>query len=757
LLLFHEEGGIAMKSALMSIFLLAFVATGAWAAATCLPIINNNVTVDGLVVGADVGHVPVNVPPGCAAAPDQGWGGVLGQDVPLVKGTPGKKKSTMFLAAHKGGGASIDKINLAFHIESAPDLTASDQLTVYFQVDGSKGDWDPANDFALVFDAIGPAATPNNDMCTDPNQMRYFKRDAGNTNWVAQGTIPAAIQRKISYRYNQADPDFQLWELEIGIDLSNAGLNVNIAQGGQVGIGAKLYLFEVGASATTAYHYPVGLTPVPDSGIDYLPNQGGVTTATLDKVTVGNCTFDVVISSISGQNDQGHDGQFTVLDPNSTADFNQTTGAVIPARQNHFKATVTFVNPANIVENVAVPDSGNAQLHIKPWNGGFTGDFTIQNHPESFTQTGVPDTISVDWPNNKTDWNNWIANGGSQNVNVGHACFFVDLSGFAVDLPNGNEMQENLTYVSASTIKESFLIAAPKEARPAKDEDKDKDADYDDGIEYILRAHWDNLPHKFLTGKSPFKYRITNDDALRLKDLGKGYYSLRLKPGEQKHVLVDITGGEMPHPNVQYKLSAKAGGQLLLPSSGAPPLAIPVKAGSTVSILTRGLATIGDHVATDANGYQLREEFKPRAVAEKFLLPGGFYRPEDHIGAVIGSCDKFHTAFVIGTASTFAVPEHCDTLLLAINDIAQRYDDNKGEFEVNVVAGDPVFLPARLPTRGSAAIPQFGIPAQMQPGNILPQLVFDVGQRFKKRHFNRLIPTGYVAYAIYASHPEKSE
>jgi hypothetical protein len=45
----------------------------------------------------------------------------------------------------------------------------------------------------------------------------------------------------------------------------------------------------------------------------------------------------------------------------------------------------------------------------------------------------------------------------------------------------------------------------------------------------------------------------------------------------------------------------------------------------------------------------------------------------------------------------------------------------------------------------------------MQPGNILPQLVFDVGQRFKKRHFNRLIPTGYVAYAIYASHPEKSE
>jgi hypothetical protein len=644
----------------------------------------------------------------------------------------------------------MDTIYLAVHVEKAPDFTTNDKLTIYFAADPTQANWDVTKDFALVFDGIGPGAgTPSNDGCTDPGgQASLYKRDAGNTTWVQQGTAPATIKRKTSYAYDPVnDPQFPLWELEIGIDVSS----LNIVNGAQIGLGAKLYLYEAGIQATTAYHYPGvatdghDLTPTPDNGLDFNPNLGGVTPGTLDKVTVGNCTFDVVITSIMGSDDQGNPGQFTVLQPNSPTDFDQITGAA--KRQNQFTATVTFVNPAKLgdTSTVAVANSGNVALFILPFNAtmGFTDHILMTNVTDSFIQLGQPITTSIKWPMNKSQWRTTL------NA-ADHACFDVKLSGFTVDLPSGNEMLQNLAYVSASTIRTSFLVAAPKEITGIAEGERDPDG----RIEYILHVHWDNLAPKFLKGGKPFKYRITNASAHGLKDLGKGYYSMRLKPGEEKRVMLEIIGGVMPHPPVQYKLSAKAGGELLQPASGEPPLEIPVKPGSIVSILARGLITTQKHPPSDANGYREREPAnEPESARAQYLLRPGFYRPGDHVGAVIASCDKFRTGFVVGNNSTFAVPAKCEKLFLAVNYLAGLYDGNKGDFEVNVVVGDPVFLPARLPATGSVANEEFGVPAQMQPGSMLPQLIVDVGQRFKKPKFHRLVPTGYVAYAIYASHP----
>jgi hypothetical protein len=777
-----------MKTTVMSGVLLASLATAAWAANTCLPIVNNDVTVDGIVAGGDIGGA-VTVPPTCPTnKADTGWAGAVGQDFPLVNGIAGSKKPTMFLAAHQGGGPNLDKIYLAVHVESAPDFTTNDQLTIYFQKDATKPDWDAANDFALVFGGIGPSAgTPSDAACSNPGgQIRYYKRDNGNATWQPQATVPAAITAKTSYNYVLGSANFPLWELEIGIDVSNAGLNLSLAKGQQVGLGAKLYLFEGLVEGTTAYHYPMSLTPNPDSGDDFLPNQGGVTPSTLQKITVGACTFDVVISSIQGSDAKGNPNKFTQLDPNSAADFNQTTGQAL--KQNQFQANVMIVNPDNIADTspINIPDTGNVLFHIKPWNGGFVGDFQMAIQQEEFKQLGQSIPISVKWPRNKSDWQ---ATGGLLNTdpNTTHACFFVDLGGFTVDLPNGNEMMQNLTYVASSTIKSSFLIAAPCEEHGIPG----VQLDGDDWIDYILRVHWDNLAPKFLTGDHPFKYQITNAHTIGLRALGKDYYSLRLRQGRKKQVKLEITGGAMPHPNVQYKLSAQAGGQLLQPASGVPPLQIPVKPGALVSILLRGQIALAKHPPTDANGYQDTEQ-----AGQPFLLggtgqvqppppppatpapapgpnilriargtsdaaPRAIYRPEDHIGAVIASCDNFKTSFVVGTDSTFAVPEGCNTLLLGVNDIAGHYEANSGELEVNVVVGDPISLPTRLAARGSVAHPELGVPAQLQPGSILPQLVVDVSQRFrmgqgyKKSHRYQLIPTGYVAYAVYATHPEK--
>jgi hypothetical protein len=733
-----------MKTTLTSAALLAFVSTAAWAV-TCLPIVNNDINVDGIVVAGTGGAVPA----GCSAGgPDAAWGGVLGQEFKLAPGDPSTKKASLFMSAREAGG-KISKIYFGVHVESAPDFTTNDKFTLYFQADGTKGDWDVANDFVLAFDGVGAnAATPlNQDGCSSPlNQPLYYKRDAGNTTWVPQASFPAGITFKASFDYETAhDPEHEIWELEIGIDLSALNPALNIVKGAKVGIGGKLYLFETEVASTTPFYFPQTVAPS-DPFLDFHANQGGVTPATLEKVGVGDCSFDVVIVSIQGSNDLGNAGTFTVLDPNSATDFNQATGAVIASRRSNFTATVKFVNPASLTDTnpVAVANSGKVDFRLRPYNAG-SGSFTADIHlaqppaPVSFNQLGESKQIPIKWPAKKSDWN------GQLNV-TDHACFMVDLMGFAVDDPNtGNHMQQNLAYVTTSTIKKSFLIAAPREVRA---ELKGPDG----RIEYILRSHWDNLDPKFLAGSRPFRFRISNARALGLKSLGKGYYSMRLKPGEEKRVLLEITGGVMPHPVKQYKLTAKAGGQLLQPPSGDPPLEIPTKPGSAISIVTNGLITLARHAPNDANGYGDREQ-----VERHFLLRRGFYRPEDYIGAVVASCDKFNTSFVVGTDSTFIVPERCDTLFLAVNNIAGQYDDGKGGFELSVMAGEPVALPTRLGARGSAANPKFGIPAQMQAGSILPQLVFDVGQRTAKpkQKIYRLIPTGYVAYAVYDSHPDR--
>jgi hypothetical protein len=264
--------------------------------------------------------------------------------------------------------------------------------------------------------------------------------------------------------------------------------------------------------------------------------------------------------------------------------------------------------------------------------------------------------------------------------------------------------------------------------------------------------------------------RFTNASAIGLHPLGNGYFAMRLKPGEEKEVKLEITGGEMPNPSKQYKLSAKAGGTLLQPSSGDPPLEIPVKEGSMVSIVALGLISVNLNnpppppdgpgaaprpasaqteppVQNDPNGYTDR-----RQIEQHFLLHRGIYHPEERIGAVIASFDNFRTSFVVGADSTFVIPKNRKVLSLAVNSVAGKYGAATGEFEVNVVAGEALTLPTRLTARGSAANPRFGAPALMQPGANLPQFVVDVGLRDHKR----LIPRGYVAYAVYASHDEKA-
>ena len=321
-----------MKRLLACALLLACASSAAWAA-TRIPMVNNNIAVDG-IVSAGTGGVP---PPGCpAGGPDAAWGGVLGQEFKLAPGgVPTSQKVNLFVAGREAAG-KVQKLNIGVHVEGAPDFSTNDKLTLFFQADGNRSDWDAANDFALVFDGVGSAAaTPlNQDGCANPaGPALFYKRNAGNTAWEPQATFPAGITFKAAFDYETAhDAELNIWELEIEIDLSVLNPGLTLVRDSQIGLGGKLYLFEAGVAATTAYYFPQTVAPS-DQFFNPNPNQGGVTPATLEKATVGACSFDVIITSHQGSDAQGNPGQFTQLNPNSPTDFDQATGAARLGRQ----------------------------------------------------------------------------------------------------------------------------------------------------------------------------------------------------------------------------------------------------------------------------------------------------------------------------------------------------------------------------------------------------------------------------------------
>jgi hypothetical protein len=429
-----------MKTAL-SAMLVASVTTAAWAS-TCLPIINHDVTVDGIMVGAAIaggGHVPPSCPTNKA---DIGWAGVPTPSMHTAATTPKSKKANFFMAAREAGG-KISKLYFGVHVEGAPDFTIRDKITLYFQADGNKADWDVANDFALAFDGIGAAAaTPlNRDGCSSPaNQLRYYKRDPGNTTWMLQASVPAGITAKTSFDYETVhDPETEIWELEIGIDLSVLNPALNIVRGGKVGIGGKLYLFEASVEATTAFYFPETVAPN-DPFLDVNPNQGGVSARTLEKATVGGCAFDVVISRINVTSALGNPATFTVLFEDRPTDFEPGTGNTRPDRQSQFTAIVTFVNSAdaNDTSPVAVANSGNVTFSILLREGGGMLLIPIATIGASFNQLKQSITTTFKWPMNRAQYREVPF------FCCGEAHLVVDLTEFTVDFPGNNKADQQL-------------------------------------------------------------------------------------------------------------------------------------------------------------------------------------------------------------------------------------------------------------------------------------------------------------------------
>lgn len=741
-----EEARVEIKMFPFLCVLILFVVSAAPAfGQTCVPVIGNPVNVNGIIAGAGT------VPGSCTV--DPGWAGSIGRNF-VPYGVPGGPKvAKMFFAGYRAGAAAnLDTVYLGVHFEGDPDLQAQDRIVFYFDANGNNT-WD-SPDFALLYE-IGSLTPPSTEECNkSAGTGQLFRYIDGQ--WVSQGAIPAGITTKVSWDYDPiSDPETGIWELELGINVSVMGLNAP-ANGNGFKVGAKMYVYEAGVSGWSMWHFPAANLTTSDDPLLFDPQEGGVTPDKLAQVAIGTCGYEIAFepdatTGVTATSNNGEVSKFTRLDVNSSADFNQTTGNAI--RKNHFEGRIKFFDPADPINNspVAAPNTGHLKYWIKPYNAGFLGEYLMKDQVVSFTHLNETYALSFDWPQTKAQY----APAQSDLNNSDHTCLKVQIDGFTIDTDTSNNLvNRNLVYTSLSTVRDSFVIGTVDKGEPPAGMKE---------FEYIFHASWSNVPTKAIDmknvigntkpAKGKWNYKFINARQIGLRDLGKGYFSVMLKPGQTKRVKIAITGGEMPVKTMQLKLSPRAGGMMAVRKpSGEASLKLDVKPGSIVTIIANGTITMGSNLkqTVGPNGFSDKERMK-----QDFLLHSHYYKPWENIGALIASVDEFKTAFVIGSDKTFVMPEGSDKLLLAVNDLVGEFDNNDGKgFEINVAISEPEHLPTKLVAQAN---PKLGVPAQVRAGSNLPELDIEVFNAVPlKRTRQRLLkPTGYVAYAVYASHLEQ--
>jgi hypothetical protein len=702
------------------------------AVALCIAVVNTAITTNGIVVSPPVVHPPAT----CQG--DAGWAGVVGQPFSPPDGVAlgdAVKQPRIFLAAF---GTPATKFYVGVHVPFDPQVDRNDRLTLYF--DANNDNKLGLGDFALLYE-VGPT-TPivaGQDCNQTPGQVQIYHHNG--TNWGAPSLITPADGVTSMFSYDDdrptSDPEKYIWELEIELDAATLGL----APAG-FKIGAKLYPNEAEGSAGLGqtWMWPEHLTDVGDPSF-YYPDDGNVTVAKLRQLELTACA-DLTIDDISATSPEGPENNNKFRRP-LPGDWH---GGVLPANlRNQFSASVRFFNPSDPtdVSPVPVANTGNVVFTIRPWGGGnFLGAQIMNTTTLSFTHLSqVLHVPTFGWPVNYTaDYQPIEA---LMNAS-GHSCLKVELAGFPVNIdPAGDTKFRNLTYTTMSTRTDTFLVTTrTPELREARGE-----------IEIILRAKWMNLPDNFASG---WKYSVVNAAALGMTDLGNGYYRFVMAPGQERQVILQMSGGDMPVKPQQLTLDPKAGGTVLNPSDGLPPLTVPVKQGQVVSVVAQGqIRVLTDSLFNGANGRSDRERSKLR-----FLLGSRIYSGFDHIGAVIGSFDGFKSGFVVGADRSFVVPPGATQLSLAVNDAADEYANNRdGAFTLYLFITDPRGLPTEYT---APANPALGQPALLAPATSIPQLNVDLFRAVPLQpHASQpppppdarwLQPLSYVAYAVYQTH-----
>lgn len=772
------------------LFLVLMVQGSQGFSQTCIDEVKTPVTLDGIIKGAK--FQGIGVPP-IPCLNDPGWSGVAARQLLDDQGNAASNR-TIFIAGYDANNDNtLDKIYMGLHVEDDKSLNNLDTLLVYLDVDGN-GAWGDG-DKAFLFNLVqANLSTADSEFCdaNDPNKkgdVRYFLYSGGV--WTEpQSGLPANwIEHQIAWDYCDninaqpipCDTEKEIYELEISFDVANLGLDVEVINTSDVfRVAAGLYLdVTIGEDPDEFMTYRWPTNPLNDEFLDLMtgePSMGQITPNLLALLEFGVCG-DVVVTGIFANSSTSSGSQVNRLDRYTSNDF--TNGTLLESEQNQFDATVRFESNAT---GPTLANEGKVKFYIRPWNGSFlVGEdkYFIHEEEVEFTEYNQERHVLFTWP--ETIGQYIDGNGQPQQhlANSDHSCYKVLLEGFSINSSITNdEQRRNIYYVSASTITDTFLISAVGAQPPPGG----------GSLEYVLRVDSRNIPRNSMkpafgkntllsaagSRKSKFGYydekprykyekwdfNFTNAREIGLRSLGNGHYSVKLEPGEEKHVGISITGGKMPNrlSRNTYNIYPKAGESVYGNPNGKKPLDISAIPGKIMTVIASGVVNVdpadNNIQATGPDGF-----YNSSFNNDEFLLPRGYYEPSDQIGALIASFDGFNTAFVVGSNCTFVVPDGVNKVSLAVNDMKNSYGNNTGEgYHLIVITTDGFKPPMRIPISGNK---KFGIPARFEEGSNLPGFNVDVFQRVPVKDQNgkvkahQLKYTGYVGYAVQDSHPRK--
>ncbi|MFZ1983741.1 MAG: hypothetical protein WAU91_04960 [Desulfatitalea sp.] len=254
-------------------------------------------------------------------------------------------------------------------------------------------------------------------------------------------------------------------------------------------------------------------------------------------------------------------------------------------------------------------------------------------------------------------------------------------------------------------------------------------------------------------------------------------YELALNREQVKKLDLKFIGQPLPYKMAEHRLAAAVNGK---PNK----LDLPVKPGTVVSLLAKGDVDVdgkqGPLAPTTPAGFtrKVRSNLRRATTAaveplffnakqkvigqrkpladkrERYLLTEGYYAPNEHTGALIGSFDGFKTSFVVGRHNSIVVPVQATTLSLAVNATYQDFSVISGAYDVGVVVTEAPKVPTRTVNRGDAT---YNVPLTIPPWQVYVTLSVYTFYPEPIYRNNELVsvamqPWGNAHFVIYDSH-----
>lgn len=240
------------------------------------------------------------------------------------------------------------------------------------------------------------------------------------------------------------------------------------------------------------------------------------------------------------------------------------------------------------------------------------------------------------------------------------------------------------------------------------------------------------------------RWQLVNSEKLGLRPVKgkKDMFELPLQREEVKTLDFKFIGQPLPYKMMKKRLNATIEGK---PNK----IEYKVKPGSVVTIMAFGEVDVdgkrGSLPPTSASGFTRKRNLEPRHLAtdnarpmffgvsqkvigktnaventkKRYLLTKGYYSPNEHTGALIGSFDGFRTSFVVGKHKSIVVPKEANTISLAVNATLESYANMVGFFDIGLISTQAPTVPTRTIPGGDAT---YHIPMSMSHWHTLTSL-----------------------------------